>query len=732
MAGSLAPPIYFQGYTSNGSLNAFGFVATYAAGSTTPIATYTDATLATANLNPVPLNAIGEAPIWLTPGLAYKFVETDQFGNQCGYADQIVAPIAGGAVAVNLLPAVTNTYNIGSPTFTWANGYFGTNLYIAGLPVYDVTSGGIGYTPITAAETAAAVTPTDYYYQPGDIRRYGAVMDGVTNNTAALTSAFLQDLNNGYAIYIPAGKCVGTLTITGGIGIHVRGEGMFQSEMIAPSATADVIVITGPCVGLIIEELFITAAATSTAGNGIHFSGVSPSSNVVLRDLYISNFGRSGVYDAQGIFTSYLENVQVIGTGYHNIDIAGDNTVSLRNCYAYGAGDPAHNLPTSALQPTFTANLTAGAISGTLASNWLYPSGVYVLMFSGGDQRPVNLTQGATTATWTTALSSNSSSVTNIQAAGYRIHGAQPVMINCNCLNQGSTGMVFSNNVPEDVTLAFCTPMLINCNIEDFTTLGIRNKQSTLIYEGTQMIGFPGSVAIQIEPNVTGALGTLDGDLISSNTATSIAVVFTVPPTGSSGGTLTGVWGYASGSWPVTLSTTQVIIMGFTWNSTTVTWTTAITGSPTVNATTPPFKNGYAVHTALVTGRPFTQVASPRGANQFTWFDDVAAQAVSMTTWPQYPTITPGGGTTRFAAPIYDLNVLGQLHQTYAGTQALAGVTTQAVTFAVAAATATYTVALSQSATSVLPPWITAKATTGFTINFSANYTGSVDWSVTF
>lgn len=42
----------------------------------------------------------------------------------------------------------------------------------------------------TAGEIAASVTPTAYYYPPGDVRRYGVVADGVTNDAPAIKRAF--------------------------------------------------------------------------------------------------------------------------------------------------------------------------------------------------------------------------------------------------------------------------------------------------------------------------------------------------------------------------------------------------------------------------------------------------------------------------------------------------------------------------------------------------------------
>lgn len=57
-----------------GALLAGGLVYTYAGGTTTPQATYTNATDGTPNANPVVLDSAGRASIWFTKGVSYKVV----------------------------------------------------------------------------------------------------------------------------------------------------------------------------------------------------------------------------------------------------------------------------------------------------------------------------------------------------------------------------------------------------------------------------------------------------------------------------------------------------------------------------------------------------------------------------------------------------------------------------------------------------------------------------------
>lgn len=187
MTVQLAPlPIQRFYDNSNTPLNG-GLLFSYVAGTNAKQATYTDSTGGTPNPNPIPLNYRGEAQIWIDQALAYKFVlapatDTDPPTNPFWSVDNITGPYY---IVGNLVPHPTNTFTLGTPSFSWANLYLGPN----GAPVLDVTTGNFGYYARTAAEIAASVTPTNFSYPPGDVRRYGAVGNGVTDDTTALTNA---------------------------------------------------------------------------------------------------------------------------------------------------------------------------------------------------------------------------------------------------------------------------------------------------------------------------------------------------------------------------------------------------------------------------------------------------------------------------------------------------------------------------------------------------------------
>jgi len=104
----LAPVAIQQFKDSNGNPLVGGQLYTYAAGTSTPQASYTDATGTSANSNPVILNSRGEAPLWLTPGQFYKLVLMDASNVLIWSSDQV----PGGFVDSSLLPDTASSNKV--------------------------------------------------------------------------------------------------------------------------------------------------------------------------------------------------------------------------------------------------------------------------------------------------------------------------------------------------------------------------------------------------------------------------------------------------------------------------------------------------------------------------------------------------------------------------------------------------------------------------------------------
>ena len=191
-----------------------GFLYTYEAGTTTPQATYTDSTAATANSNPIVLDSRGEANIWLASA-NYKFKLTDANGTEIWTVDNIAAPStalspvftsnvtistdspgpallitqsgAGPIIrAVNPVdPAevfftVTNDGSVGIGTGSPSNA-----LDIAGGAIQISTAGG-------TAQTIISADSTDSIFSINDDRNFTVKTNTVTrmtvNSTAATTT----------------------------------------------------------------------------------------------------------------------------------------------------------------------------------------------------------------------------------------------------------------------------------------------------------------------------------------------------------------------------------------------------------------------------------------------------------------------------------------------------------------------------------------------------------------
>lgn len=142
----LLPAFDQQFVDNNGVPLAGGFLYTYLAGTTTPQATYTDASGVTPNTNPIVLNGSGRCTSWVNTG-TFKFVLTDSLGDVLLTVDNWQAlntriasqiNVAGALAVINNLSDVQSVFsslqnlNIAPysyPTkFTFTNGQSATSL----------------------------------------------------------------------------------------------------------------------------------------------------------------------------------------------------------------------------------------------------------------------------------------------------------------------------------------------------------------------------------------------------------------------------------------------------------------------------------------------------------------------------------------------------------------------------------------------------------------------------
>lgn len=218
---NLSPAPKLQFFDANGNLLVGGKLYSYAAGTTTPLATFTDSTGGTSNPNPTILDSRGEANVWLGSS-QYKLKLTTSTDVEVWTVDNI-----GGGVTLNQLAAPGGAALIGN---TPAGGIAATTVQAA-LNELDTekvsftalaASGGSALVGFLQAGTGAtARTVQSKLRDTVSVKDFGAVGDNVTNDTTAIQNA----LNSGAKVILfPAGNYVFT-TLTIPQRVTLEGEG---------------------------------------------------------------------------------------------------------------------------------------------------------------------------------------------------------------------------------------------------------------------------------------------------------------------------------------------------------------------------------------------------------------------------------------------------------------------------------------------------------------------------
>jgi hypothetical protein len=238
-----------QFFDNNGVILSGGKIFTYAAGTTTPQASYTSASGTTPHSNPIILDSAGRVPsgeIWLTDGLVYKFVIETSTGILLGTYDNITgvnSNFVNYTIQEEVITATAGQTVFNLSTMNYAPGTNSLTVYIDGVNQYvgdsylETDSNTVTFTSgvhvggevkfTTAIQTTTgAVDASIVSYEPPftgsvatnveaklaqtvSVADFGAVCDGVADDTAAVQAAV--DYCASFGLYWPAliipGRC---------------------------------------------------------------------------------------------------------------------------------------------------------------------------------------------------------------------------------------------------------------------------------------------------------------------------------------------------------------------------------------------------------------------------------------------------------------------------------------------------------------------------------------------
>ncbi len=202
--------------------------------------------------------------------------------------------------------------------------------------------------PITTAEIAAGVTPTNYEYETGDLRRYGAQHN--VDSTAAVQAA----VDTGHKLFISDNfmPLIGQITIPP-TGVTIIGSGYSSGFKLIDSTDAIVFASedeSNPVVNVLMENFRVdgNVANQNQALFNRHIIGIRNLRNSTLRKLWLENANGDAISitedDSAGVPTNVVVDT-VWCTGYirNGISVTSGKNIKIVNpvCYSpHASADP--------------------------------------------------------------------------------------------------------------------------------------------------------------------------------------------------------------------------------------------------------------------------------------------------------------------------------------------------------------------------------------------------------
>lgn len=328
MAG-LSPTPKQQIFGSDGAPLVGGKIYTYLAGTSTPATTYTDYSAATANTNPIILDSLGQANIWLLSTVSYKFIVKTATDVLLYTVDNITTPLDLSSLAAP--PPIGNTTpNTGAFTTLSASGA----VTLTGLGAMKLNSGTTAERPTPSNGMIRYNTSTSLFegYKGGAWQSIGTV-----TSVDATVPAFLAVTGN-------------PVTTSGTLAVAYSGTAL-------PAANGGTGVTAAGTSGNILISDGTTWASTTNPSLGANQTWQSVTR--VASTTYYNTTGKAICLAFYG--TSFgAGNMNIIPT------ISGVALISIAGSYAQGAGNTGVQgsiiIPVGASYSFTTSNVTLASV----------------------------------------------------------------------------------------------------------------------------------------------------------------------------------------------------------------------------------------------------------------------------------------------------------------------------------------------------------------------------------